>query len=94
MTNAELERLAILSEECGEVVHIISKIIRHGFRSFHPSNPEKSNRRLLEKELADLLFIIDFMVDCGDISHNGILTQLDKKAEDIGKYLHHNKLPS
>ena len=30
LTPAEAERLALLMEECGEVVQIIGKVLRHG----------------------------------------------------------------
>ena len=30
LTPGEAERLAILAEECGEVIQIIGKILRHG----------------------------------------------------------------
>lgn len=58
MTEAELERLAMLSEECGEIVQIIGKIIRHGYFSYHPDEPTVSNKTLLENEINDLLCII------------------------------------
>lgn len=47
LTNAELERLAILMEECAEVQHIIGKIIRHGYESFNPFDDNKTPNRKL-----------------------------------------------
>lgn len=41
LSDAELERLAYLAEECGEVQQIIGKIIRHGYESYSPNDPEK-----------------------------------------------------
>lgn len=38
LTPAEAERLAMLSEECGEVIQIIGKILRHGYDSYHPDD--------------------------------------------------------
>lgn len=91
LTAAEHERLAILSEECGEVVHIIGKILRHGYEDY---NPEiiggTTNRRNLEKELGDLANIISMMVDAGDINEELMGFFQDEKAANIGRYLHHN----
>lgn len=55
LTPAQAERLAILMEECGEVVQIIGKILRHGFESCSPfgANPE-TNRQALVRELFDV----------------------------------------
>lgn len=50
----ETERLAMLAEECGEVIQIVGKILRHGYDSYHPANPRLSNRDLLAKELRDV----------------------------------------
>jgi hypothetical protein len=43
---AQAERLAILAEECGEIVQVIGKILRHGFESTHPEGGP-TNRQLL-----------------------------------------------
>lgn len=93
MTPAELERLAILSEECGEVIQVIGKIIRHGYDSWHPSDPDKkTNREHLETELADVGLIINHMHDTEDINLLKF-TELTKiKKGKINKYLHHNKI--
>ena len=54
----EAERLAMLAEECGEVIQIIGKILRHGYYSHHPSDPNKiSNKFLLDGEMTDLLAV-------------------------------------
>lgn len=54
LTPAQAERLAMLAEECGEVIQIVGKILRHGYDSYHPVNPRVSNRDLLAKELRDV----------------------------------------
>lgn len=52
----ETERLAYLAEECGEVIQVIGKILRHGYESYNPFDEEKnSNRLLLHKELTNVL---------------------------------------
>lgn len=39
LTPAELERLAYLNEELHEVGQIIGKILRHGYESYDPTDP-------------------------------------------------------
>lgn len=54
LTPAQAERLAMLAEECGEVIQVIGKILRHGYDSYHPDRPHITNRELLQRELTDL----------------------------------------
>lgn len=69
LTSAEAERLAILAEECGEVVQAIGKILRHGYASCHPdqNNSDRDNRADLEKECGDVRCAISALCDAGDI---------------------------
>jgi hypothetical protein len=91
MTNAELERLAILVEECAEVQHIAMKIIRHGYESWSPFDDNRTpNRQLLEKELGDLQFIIDKMCHVDDVDKDTIALRSVEKSNNIKPYLHHN----
>lgn len=53
LTPAQAERLAILAEECAEVIQIVGKILRHGMESFHPVTLE-SNRAALLREITDV----------------------------------------
>ena len=47
----ELERLAFLAEECGEIVQAIGKIQRHGYDNTNPDEPAgRTNRERLAKE--------------------------------------------
>jgi hypothetical protein len=54
LTPAQAERLAMLIEECGEVIQIAGKILRHGYQSYHPERPHVSNAQLLSQEVCDL----------------------------------------
>lgn len=93
MTEAELERLAILVEEAAEVQQIAMKIIRHGYSSHNPFDESKmSNRYLLEKELGDLVFALGLLMANDDVSEKRIQDFKWKKKETIGKYLHHNEV--
>lgn len=46
--------LTILAEECAEVAQVASKAIRFGMEDHQPG-PYESNRRRLERELADVV---------------------------------------
>lgn len=91
LTKAELERLAILSEECAEVQQVIGKIIRHGYSSYNPFDKDRtSNRHLLEKELGDLMLAIALVARRDDVDLDTMEEHSARKAENIQKYLHHN----
>lgn len=91
LTPSEIERLAILVEEAAEVQQIAMKIIRHGYGSHNPFDETKTpNRELLNKELGDLRYAIELMVECHDINPNSIEQHRQLKPLKIEKYLHHN----
>jgi len=88
LDDAELERLAILSEEMAEAIQVVGKIIRHGYDSFHPDDPQDTdNRHLLEKELGHVLRAIEMMKRAGDL--NGTNLKSASKEKSIRQYLHH-----
>jgi NTP pyrophosphatase (non-canonical NTP hydrolase) len=90
LNDAEAERLAILAEECGEVLQTIGKILRHGYESKNPLvMNSKTNRQALELELGDLMFAITFMCRSGDIVDSHVSDHADSKTERIKPYLHH-----
>lgn len=68
LTPAEAERLAMLAEECGEVIQVIGKILRHGYESYHPADPlGLNNRGLLHSELTDLCAVLNAMDKASDV---------------------------
>lgn len=90
MSPAELERLAWLAEECAEVIQAIGKIIRHGYESKDPTNPDhEGNRADLIRELSDVTAAVLLMDREGDITMNEILMKAQARH---GKYLHHQGL--
>lgn len=90
LTAAEVERLMLLAEECGEVVQIVGKIIRHGYESYHPHDPKKtSNRRLLQKELGDITAARRLMFRAGDICPFKVNDAAIDKLKRVKRYLHH-----
>lgn len=90
LSDAQHERLAILSEELGEAQQAIGKILRHGYDSCNPYDPSgPDNRADLEKELGDVAFAVDLLIDNGDVSKYFIADRVLLKGEKIKPYLHH-----
>lgn len=91
LTPAQAERLAILMEECGEVIQIAGKILRHGYDSHHPVTQE-GNRAALLREIIDVkasMVILskdvpEIMVD-DMLQQSSITRAIAKKLE----YAHH-----
>ena len=64
---AQMERLTFLIEECSEVIKEATKIMRFGFESYHPDDPQReTNRHRLKREMADLEAAYEILVDAGD----------------------------
>ena len=64
---AQMERLTFLIEECSEVIKEATKIMRFGFDSYHPDDPQReTNRHRLMREMADLEAAYEILVDAGD----------------------------
>lgn len=90
LTAAQSERLAILMEELGEAQQAIGKILRHGYESYNPDDlSEHSNEDNLVRELGDVLYAIDMLVNARDLGRIGIEQRRVEKSEKIKKYLHH-----
>ena len=91
LTPAEAERLAILAEECGEVIQAVGKILRHGYASCHPADVDLrlDNRNTLEKEIGDIQSAIAMMREAGDISETNIAVSESKKRITVVRYMHH-----
>ena len=95
LTEPQHERLAILVEDCAEVIHIAQKIMRHGYESTNPTKPVKeriTNRGLLEVELGQLEWIIKQMLLADDINVEYISDSKESRAEKIAPYIHHFKI--
>lgn len=90
LTDAEVERLAILSEELGEAQQCIGKILRHGYESYNPVvDTGQTNRRELERELGDIVYAITLLSGNRDVSRAAIERRSDEKREKITRWLHH-----
>ena len=95
LSPAEAERLAMLAEECGEVVQVVGKILRHGYDSYHPDQqgmpPEAryTNRQALGHELTDLLAVAASL--CRDKVPEGSLHDQDLAWLKKLRYAHHQE---
>ena len=90
LSEAELERLAMLIEECAEVQHVCGKILRHGYESVNPVKTDVwTNRQLLSIELGDLVATIESMLKALDISRRLIDDARFAREEKVKRYLHH-----
>lgn len=90
LTPAQLERLAILSEECGEVQQAIGKILRHGYASRNPNDVSSlSNREMLEAEVGHVLYAVYSLWENQDILRYKTEAWAEKKRVAILSYLHH-----
>jgi len=89
LTPAEHERLALLMEECGEIIQAIGKIQRHGYESFHPDFPEQTNREDLEKEVGHFELALQKLLDARDLNGEDVWAYKFAKSKQIGRYLHH-----
>jgi hypothetical protein len=90
LSKAELERLAVLSEELGEAQQCIGKIIRHGYESYNPVvDSGMTNRRELERELGDIVYAIQMLEEAKDVSAAGVTHRRGVKEQSIKRWLHH-----
>lgn len=92
LTPAEAERLALLAEECGEVIQIVGKILRHGYESKHPNNLSgPTNRQMLEKEAGDVQAAVELMRSEADVSSSAIEDHAITKLESVEQWMHHQQ---
>jgi NTP pyrophosphatase (non-canonical NTP hydrolase) len=93
LTPAEAERLAMLAEECGEVIQAVGKILRHGYASVHPDGRDKGrdNRANLLRELGDVRAIVALMCGENDIDHSEMVVAATDKLARVARYVHHQQ---
>lgn len=95
LTPAQAERLAMLAEECGEVIQIVGKILRHGYDSWHPDQSNKApeyrftNRMALGRGLTDLYAVAASL--CRDNIPEGSLHDQDMAWIEKLRYAHHQE---
>jgi hypothetical protein len=88
LSAAEIERLALLAEECGEVVQAMGKVLRHGYNS-GPANGRLSNRVALEREIGDVRAVMELMSDAGDLRPPVVNSWRNEKRSAMRRWAHH-----
>lgn len=88
---AENERLALLAEECAEVIQVIGKIQRHGIDSKNPDDPDAlTNRALLAVELGHVDAAMAILHRTGDVTASASATASRAKLQKLSdRWLHH-----
>ncbi len=89
LTPAEAERLAMLAEECGEVVQAACKVLRHGYASRHPDGGP-DNRDMLHREVGDVLLVVDALRLAGDMEAT-TPDRFSAKRARMFQYSHHQE---
>lgn len=94
LTPAQIERLAVLSEELGESIQEVGKILRHGYLTHNPYDSDKTTNKVnLEKEIGDILAILSLMDSSNDIDLLQSYKYADIKSAKLKSgeaFLHHN----
>lgn len=68
--------LAVIGEECGEVVQMVGKIMRFGLESYSPEDADRrTNHQLLHDEVGDILAAVDFATERGLLDSETLMTR-------------------
>jgi NTP pyrophosphatase (non-canonical NTP hydrolase) len=90
LTPGEHERLAVLTEELGEALQAVGKILLHGYENWNPSiTASPTNRENLCTELGHVLYAIHTLMATGDVSTPGIEFAERVKGMKVSQWLHH-----
>ena len=88
LSPAEIERLSMLAEECGEVVQAVGKVLRHGWDCSSPYG-SRTNRVTLEREVGDVRAIVGLMLDSHDLHLAEVQTWQRRKRAAVPKWTHY-----
>lgn len=91
LTPEELEALALMTEEAGEVVQAAMKIVRHGMHSRHPVTMA-DNKASLEKEIGDFKAVVKVATDAAILDDESIDITMQRKPGKLARFLHHLKI--
>jgi len=92
LSPAETERLALVMEECAEVIQVIGKILRHGYASYNPFDEKKTtNRELLEMELGHFGAASSLLIKNNDVNWRKCDRHDIQKQDSVKQWLHHQE---
>lgn len=89
MTRKEI-LLTLLSEECIETAHRVSKAIRFTLDEVQPGQDLNNSQRILY-EFNDIVAVMEVLKDEGIFSNLLDREMIDKKKEKIFKYLNYSQ---
>ena len=96
----EIELLALLMEEAGEIVQAAGKVLRHGWTMTYPAGG-RSNREKLEAEIGHLMVAVDLLARVESpvdrqmcLSQHFIGRSCAEKAATVGEWLHEQSAPA
>lgn len=92
-SEAEREALALLAEECGELVQAIGKALRHGIYRGNPEVEGHVNLHDIEQEIGDVLASMLVLEENGVTRTSTVVRARDRKLEKLPNYLHHARCP-
>ena len=82
-----IEALDLLQEECAEIVQIISKIRRFGWKSYHPEDPDKiTNHQLFNDEVGDFETLKNYLIEAQVLDPIHLGKRIKFKKEKLKKY--------
>ena len=84
MTPKVEEALIILQEECAEVIQNISKIKRFGLDQAYEG--QESNRIRFQKEVGDVLALVDYLIEHDILDHVSLLQCKIDKINKLKKF--------
>lgn len=87
--------LAILGEECGEVVQMVGKTMRFGIDSYSPVDPtRRTNHELLHDEVGDILAGIEFATERGLFDRETLMNRMFAKRKKLHAMAPNTVLPT
>ena len=87
--DALTERLHLVNEEAGELIHATGKTGRHGLDSNWGKG--RRNRVSMAREAGQLIAILDMLVQCGDLDPEIIEAARAEKLVKVHQFLHHDE---
>lgn len=88
LSPAEMERLAKLAEEAGELVRAVGKVMLHGWESASPYTG-RTNREALEREIGSVRAMVGLMLDADDVRLRDLQSWQRVKRAGLARWMHH-----